>query len=63
MKLPPMPYQVHFVRKPAQVFESDVFQRFYDAQKFAMQRQRDLRADYVTIREVDRKELEQGEAH
>jgi len=58
-----MPYRVHFVRKPVEVLESDVFQRFYDAQKYAMQRQRDLRADLVAIREIDREDLEQGKAN
>lgn len=47
-----MPYQVHFAIKPDQIIKSDVFERFYDAQKFAMQREKELRPDFVAIRQV-----------
>jgi len=47
-----MPYQVHFAIKPDRIIESGLFDRFYDAQKFAMQREKDLRPDFVAIREI-----------
>lgn len=49
-----MAFKVHFANKcglPS--FESAVFARFNEAQHFAMQRQRELRADLVAIREVE----------
>lgn len=47
-----MPYEVHFEHLGGPTSKSDVFDRFYDAQLFAMQRQRELRADLVAIREI-----------
>lgn len=41
---------------------SPMSSKFYDAQKYAMQQQRDLRADFVAIREINRGDLEEGKA-
>lgn len=49
-----MPYRVHFFQhREGEASQSEVFQRFHDAQVFAMRRQRELRADLVAIREIE----------